>query len=371
MASVIRLALPFLLVAGWMVPARAENREIQTTILCYHVVHSPSDSQYTISRAAFRQQMEYLRDAGYSVIPLEQLHAFLSGRLETLPDNAVVITVDDGWRCTYTEIFPLMQKFGFPFTIFLYPKFVIGGDYALEWPLIREMAKQGVDVQSHALSHALLPFAYQRHRSRPAYQQWLREELVRSREILEREVGTSVRFLAYPYGAYDDTVVAAAAAAGYDAAVATVYGNRHRDDELYRLRRVSISGSTTFDQFRKYLGAQPLSVVDLVPRPGLRLDPNDPVVSARIVDPSRIDPDSVRITVIGLGSVPFSYDPRNGNLSLVIRDPLQGPQQVVVWATDRLTGQRMEQAWAFRATSPPTVAHGGNVVRTRPGAESH
>src|SRR5207248_10536980 len=85
------------------------------TILCYHIVESPQDPRMEISREAFHQQMRYLAMTGYNVIPLRDLYDYVTGKRSSIPRNAVVITIDDGWRSTYTEVFPEMQKLGFPF----------------------------------------------------------------------------------------------------------------------------------------------------------------------------------------------------------------------------------------------------------------
>src|SRR5437879_3061261 len=88
------------------------------TILCYHIVESPQDPRMEISREVFRQQMRYLAMTGYAVIPLRDIYEYAAGNRATLPKNAVAITIDDGWRSTYTEAFPELTRRHFPFTVF-------------------------------------------------------------------------------------------------------------------------------------------------------------------------------------------------------------------------------------------------------------
>ena len=88
-------------------------------VLCYHIVESPQDPRMEISRDAFLQQMRYLALTGYSVISLRDAYEYASGTRTSIPRNSVVITIDDGWRSTYTEVFPEMQKRNFPFTVFI------------------------------------------------------------------------------------------------------------------------------------------------------------------------------------------------------------------------------------------------------------
>jgi len=126
------------------------------TILCYHIVESPHDPRMEISREVFRQQMSYLEMTGYTVVPLRNIYEFASGKRASLPRNAVAITIDDGWRSAYTEAFPELKRRGFPFTLFIYPKIIGQTAYALTWKQIKEMAKSGVDIESHSFSHPFL-----------------------------------------------------------------------------------------------------------------------------------------------------------------------------------------------------------------------
>lgn len=56
----------------------------------------------------------------YNLISYDQLREYVKGNL-TLK-NACMLTVDDGWRSTYEVIFPVMKKYGVPFTVFVSPE---------------------------------------------------------------------------------------------------------------------------------------------------------------------------------------------------------------------------------------------------------
>lgn len=339
--------------------AHADNGGPIATILCYHVVDSPSDTRFAISRDEFLRQIHYLRDAGYNIIPLPDLVRYYEGELDSLPPNAVVITVDDGWKCTYDIIYKELSRLDVPFTAFLYPKYIHGGNYALNWDQVKEMADNGVDIQSHTLSHGFLTRGQSGQGA--GYERWLRNELVESKRILEEKVGKTVNVLAYPYGAYDNFVAEATAKAGYSAALTCNYGSVAAETDPYRLNRVVIEKTTTFAQFRKYLGAAKLEITDISPAPGRKWSPAYPIVGARIVNPDSIDPSSVQMALLNGAQVPFFYDPRDGSVSLVLRDNLpESKQEVLIWARDASTGKRVEATWSFRPddvkiTRPRTV----------------
>lgn len=328
------------------------------TILCYHVVESPSDTQFTISRETFDRQMAYLSAAGYRVIPLSQVADYLTGKRRSLPPNAVVLTIDDGWRSTYTEFFPITRRYGFTFTAFVYPKFVGMGRYAVTWEQLREMADAGVEIESHALSHPFLARTRGQFSS-ARYAQWLAHELIDSKKIIEQHTGKPVRSLAYPYGDFDSAVVAQTRAAGYDAAVTATFGAVREGHDPYRLNRVVIDRRTSFAEFRRLLGAARLPLEDVTPRPGDELDSAEPLIEARIAEPDKLAPGSISMAILGQGRVPFSFDPETGRISTVVRDSRSGQwQDVVVWASERGTGRRLEAVWRVRfpESEPSAIA---------------
>src|SRR5687768_8785648 len=169
------------------------------TVLCYHIVEAPAAPRMHIDRETFRQHLRYLEMTGYNVVPLRHVYEYVSGKRASLPKNAVVITIDDGWRSTYTEAWPELKKRNFPFTVFIYPNIIGKTANALTWQQIKEMSDAGVDIQSHALTHPFLTKRRHRSMSDDKYAAWLQRELAESRRILEKQTGRDVKFLAYPY----------------------------------------------------------------------------------------------------------------------------------------------------------------------------
>jgi peptidoglycan/xylan/chitin deacetylase (PgdA/CDA1 family) len=232
------------------------------TILCYHevdpetAVHSTVPRQsatgdektemrrYTVTPANFEAQLDFLQQNDYHVIPLATLVEYLEGGSDTLPPRAVVITVDDGWACAFTDIGPALRKRGMPFTLFVYPRIVGRGSHALSWQQIAELACLGADVESHTVTHSFLT------RTDP---QFLRHELEDSRLEIEQHTGTAVQFLSYPYGDYNATVAADAARFGYRAAVTTERGPISRDTPPMQLKRYLLHNDTTLDELKTFL----------------------------------------------------------------------------------------------------------------------
>ena len=315
---------------------------LAASVLCYHIVESPQDPRMEISRDTFRQHLKYLEMTGYNVIPLRHLYEYVVGKRASIPANSVVITIDDGWRSAYTEAFPELQKRHMPFTLFIYPQIINKTAIALSWKQVREMSDAGVDIQSHSLTHPFLTRRRHAAMDDRAYGAWLQRELAESRQLIERETGRKVSFLAYPYGDYDTRVANAAAAAGYDAALTCDWGPVRRGSDPLRMRRVIVDKRMDFAAFRHYLGAAPMQLAQMTPLPGQAVDPAvapATVISARIPNFQSFDPRTVGMALLSLGATtPFTYDPKDGSISIVVRDAISSLKgkyhRALVWATD-------------------------------------
>lgn len=377
-------ALASILLSALVASAALPEFDYGATVLCYHIVESPQDPRMEISREAFRQQMRYLAMTGYNVIPLRDLYEYVTGKRASLPMNAVVVTIDDGWRSTYTEVFPEMKRYGFPFTVFIYPKIIGQTSHALTWKQIKEMSDAGVDIESHSFSHPFLTRRRHAELDQKAYTGWLERELIDSKRMLEHATGKPVQFLAYPFGDFDHYLVETVGRAGYEAALTCEGGRVRRGSNPLRMRRMVIEKKIDFVSFRRYLGAGSMHLDDMTPQPGVIYDPGQTLtVSAKIPNHETIDPKSVGMALLSVpGSLPFSYDPHTGAISVAaVKDALKGTyQRALVWATDAKSGKRIEASWVFKlpevrlpvlpgiVTDPQHVAPAETVPQTQSGA---
>jgi len=92
-------------------------------VLMYHRVLDDTEAGDTVhpgmnvTREVFAKHLEYL-SKNYCVVTLDQLHEWLLGRTDC-PKTPCAITFDDGWEDNYRYAYPLLNKAGFPATIFL------------------------------------------------------------------------------------------------------------------------------------------------------------------------------------------------------------------------------------------------------------
>ena len=344
-------------------------------VLCYHIVESPQDPRMEVSRDTFRQHMRYLALTGYNVIPLRDAYEYATGKRASIPPNSVVVTIDDGWRSTYTEVFPEMQKRNFPFTVFIYPQIIGKTALALTWKQVKEMADAGVDIQSHSLSHPFLTRARHQTLSDAEYEAWVEKELVQSKKILEKETGRTVSFLAYPYGDYNSALTHIVKRAGYAGALTCEFGRVKTGSNPLRMKRFVIDKRMDFASFRHFLGAGSMSIQDVTPMPNTIVEPEQPIiVSAKLPNYKSLDPQSVGMAMLsGGGVVPYAYDPNDGSISLVIRDAVETLKgkaaRALVWATELKSGKRVEASWTFNVPSPAALPDAGpQQTAPQPGA---
>ena len=90
-------------------------------ILMYHMVSQPEttgDRRFAIPPQRFSAHIRGLRDRGYRFVSLDQVADSLSGG-PGLPENAVAVTLDDGYKDNYLHAFPILSQYQVPACVFL------------------------------------------------------------------------------------------------------------------------------------------------------------------------------------------------------------------------------------------------------------
>lgn len=245
-------------------------------ILGYHrVVNDVTDREEVgdgtipamlVSTRTLERQIDWLARR-YEFVTLDEAAAQATDpKARTKP--LATITFDDGYEDVYRNAFPLLQRKGIPFAVFivtalvgtrsyqlhdrLYRLMQLRGEHdplaatrellttrsrrqllrtaarlealtpipadappplrAMTWEMVREMHAAGVTIGSHTRNHPFLT-------NEPRHT--LASELKASRAALERELATEVTHFAYPNGDFDVTVARAVRDAGYAYAYTT------------------------------------------------------------------------------------------------------------------------------------------------------
>jgi peptidoglycan/xylan/chitin deacetylase (PgdA/CDA1 family) len=164
-----------------------------------------------------------------------------------LPEKPIVLTFDDGYKDAFTVAFPLLKKYGFTGTFFIFtePINAENRDY-LSWRDVELMSAAGMEIGSHSHSHPDL-------RGRP--REFLVREIVDTRAEIEAHIHQPVLSFCYPSGMYDSQVIQAVNEAGYWAAVTIEQGLEHSQDDRLVLERIRVRGEADLQKFDAVLNA--------------------------------------------------------------------------------------------------------------------
>jgi len=343
------------------------DQTAQTIVFGYHrFVDKVRRPDTEITPADFEAQMKQLKDAGITVISLQDYLAWRRGD-KNIPPRCAVISFDDGWKSQYDVGWPIMKKYGYPFTMFIYTEGVQGGHFgggqAITWEELGEMRDAGVDIEAHSETHQDLRKPYdkvaKKRLSPPEYEQWLHNEIFGCKELLEQRLGIKVNCFAVPYGFYNQHIKDVCKSAGYEA-VFTVYGQplTYKAPPIDSLGRFMIEANKpkVFVDAVKMIGASTsgASAVAAVGAENLSTQPADgatvrtamPLIKANLSNINGVDPTSVQMRVSGLGVVPASYDPKTGVVSYQVTQKLHDKTCTVI-VSAKSEGKKVETHWTF------------------------
>lgn len=182
----------------------------------------------------FARQLGALRRFGFRHLEADKLLALHETTEPARMRRAFTVTFDDGFLDCMS---PLLARPERGIQLFV-PTAEIGGrahwlgdEPLLSWDDVRTLAQAGVAIGSHARHHGpLVDLA-------PGE---LADELEGSRSDLERESVSQSLVVAYPHGAHDEKVRAAAIRAGFRAGFTTAKGRNGHGTDRFDLRRVSV-----------------------------------------------------------------------------------------------------------------------------------
>lgn len=347
----------------------------QVVIFGYHrFVNSIKHPDTEITPAAFEEQMKELKDKGISVIGLQDFLAWKRGE-KAIPARAAIISFDDGWRSQYDVAWPILKKYGYPHTMFIYTEGVRGGHYgggeAISWEQLAEMRDAGVDIQAHSETHPDLRKPYDKIAKKKLdpteYEQWLENEIGRSKRTLEEKLGIRVNCFAVPYGNINDRVREVAKKEGYEA-VFTVYGQRltyNAPGNSLGRYLIEANKPKVFTEALNFAGAisggaAPVTEVgtaELTTQPanGETVKTALPLIKAHLASMGPLDEGSVQMRVSGLGLVPATYDAKAQTIAYQVTQRLRDPT-CTVFITGKSGGKKVEARWAFTIDEPASGA---------------
>ena len=201
-------------------------------ILVYHKIGQPLSLQITnnhksgkfnIQVGVFDSQMQFIQNQKYTPLTIQEL--VKAEQNNTLPLKPIVITFDDGWRSQYENALPILIKYKIPATFYIYTG-VIGSSAYMTWDDLHALVNSNMEIGGHTKSHQRLT------KIDPSR---LEDEILGSKQVLERNLHIPVLDFAYPYGNYNESVIVAVKGAGYISARTSNKGIYNDFKDLYKL----------------------------------------------------------------------------------------------------------------------------------------
>ena len=222
---------------------------LRVPILMYHYIRvnpDPGDRlgfNLSVTPADFKLQMDWLYDNDYHPVDFDDLRAYLFEN-QSLPSRPVVLTFDDGYRDVYTAALPILRAHHFRGVSYVVSGFLNSPNY-ITTEMLQEMDALGIEIGAHTVSHADLT------RISAAS---LHREVFDSKAVLEALVGHPVVDFCYPSGRFNDAVMSAVQAAGFETATTTQPGVAHSARDRFTWSRVRVSGGESLEQLLADLG---------------------------------------------------------------------------------------------------------------------
>lgn len=215
-------------------------RSLSTTISILHTREKPrksGTSQRPLNSSKGRCTIfKWLDTTSFRLAFLKQ-YLRVGGHL---PPNPVILSFDDGWEDQFTYAFPVLRKYGFTATFFIVTNYVGRRDF-LSWNQIRNLASAGMTIGSHSCTHPFL--------SRIVDHSVLESEISGCKRTIELHLGKPIEEFAYPYGAFNQSVIQLVEKAGYRSARADYFGMWHSKNDQYFLS--AINAPPNLDAFKR------------------------------------------------------------------------------------------------------------------------
>lgn len=175
-------------------------------LFVYHRFGDERHPSTSTSLDVLKKQFDFFKQNNYDVISLEKLNHALKNR-ETIPDNWVVLCIDDSYKSFYDNALELFKSYGYPFALFVYVEATQKGygDF-MSWEQIREASQYGeIGLHSYAHKHMV-----------SLSEDAIRKDTRKGFDIFEKELGYAPKYYAYPYGEFDEKVKKTVASFGFD-----------------------------------------------------------------------------------------------------------------------------------------------------------
>ena len=209
------------------------------------VYHRFGDSRYPTTNTTIeelKKEFEYFKNNGYKVIPLQKLIATLKQK-KKIPDNWIVLTIDDNFKSFYTNALSVFKEYNYPFSLFVYVEATQKrySDY-LTWEQLREIKEYG-SIEFHSYGHKHMTYLSDDE---------IKMDFEKGLALFEKELNLKPKVFTYPYGEYSPRVQNIAKSYGFDSIINQNMGAVSDFSDIYDMDRTALVGASDLKLYLRY-----------------------------------------------------------------------------------------------------------------------
>lgn len=228
------------------------------------IYHRFDDERYPTTNTwteELENHINLVRKLGYKVWSLKDLEDYIYGNKKE--ENAVIFTIDDGYRTVYTKAFPIFKKYNVPFSVFLYFKGIDTDEY-LTWEMIKEMAEYGVEFGHHSFSHDKFP-SLLKIIKKEDFIKYFEEDLQKGLKIWNEHMKSKMKYYAYPYGYYNKEMVDVLKEHGFKMAFIQLSGPYTKEISPFEIPREALVEDWASETHVRYVLSRNALITENIP----------------------------------------------------------------------------------------------------------
>ena len=184
-----------------------------------------------------------------------------------LPDKPIVLTFDDGKKQHHSLLPGWMEKYDLKAVLFLIVTHLDHPfDRYLDWDDARTMVKSGrFELQCHSYDahHKIADhegmesgvyLMKEVKQTTEHHDLWTQRDLAACRNRLYAETGENSRYIAWPFGQYDNALIGAAARAGFEGMLTVSEGINGPGTSAHTMRRMTVSPDMRWEDVEARIG---------------------------------------------------------------------------------------------------------------------